>query len=329
MFEQKVVPLMEALLVAFPAWDEVDAAACAGNGGLESAGFEKLQEIKPTVKGSRGGFGWFQWTGPRRRAFEAWCKKMHFDPVSDQANIRYLITELRGSESATIGRVARAKGLENKVRAFEDAFERAGVKNFTGRIRYAKRALAAWQKAHPDRKPLGLLAGEPAITDLAVVKGVQEHLVLLGYTEVGSTDGKIGPMTRAAILAYRADNHLPMVAQVDDELIASFGEAKVRQLPAVRTEAHIKEIAPKVDEAKAHWWNKYIAGTAAAGTAVAGAVDYIAPAQGFVEQFRDYLTDVPTYVWLVGIAVVAGVMFYWAQRGQRASEDAYRDGSRR
>jgi hypothetical protein len=46
-------------------------------------------------------------------------------------------------------------------------------------------------------------------------------------------------MTRAGILAYRADNHLPMVAQVDEELIASLGEAKMRELPAARTDAHI------------------------------------------------------------------------------------------
>ena len=42
-----------------------DAAAVFGNAGHESAGLEKLQEIRPTVPGSRGGWGWFQWTGDK------------------------------------------------------------------------------------------------------------------------------------------------------------------------------------------------------------------------------------------------------------------------
>lgn len=37
----------------------------------ERGGFTLLQEQKPTVAGSKGSFGWYQWTGPRRRAYFA------------------------------------------------------------------------------------------------------------------------------------------------------------------------------------------------------------------------------------------------------------------
>jgi hypothetical protein len=43
----------------------VQAAGILGNIGHECAGFTLLQEQKP-IRGGRGGWGWCQWTGPRR-----------------------------------------------------------------------------------------------------------------------------------------------------------------------------------------------------------------------------------------------------------------------
>ncbi|MCG5029758.1 phage tail tip lysozyme, partial [[Ruminococcus] torques] len=48
-----------------------DVAAIVGNLAHETLGFTKMQEMAPTVRGSRGGYGWAQWTGQRRVAFEA------------------------------------------------------------------------------------------------------------------------------------------------------------------------------------------------------------------------------------------------------------------
>jgi Phage tail lysozyme len=41
-----------------------------GNLGEECNGFTAMQEEKPLVPGSRGGYGWAQWTGSRRVKFE-------------------------------------------------------------------------------------------------------------------------------------------------------------------------------------------------------------------------------------------------------------------
>ena len=88
--------------------DETSAAAILGNLGHESAGFTTLQEVRPTVKGSRGGYGWAQWTGPRRRAFEAYCDRNKFSPSSNKANYGFLFTELKGDEKAAIPAVKNA-----------------------------------------------------------------------------------------------------------------------------------------------------------------------------------------------------------------------------
>lgn len=126
---------------------ELDAAAIFGNGGYESLGFTKLQEMAPTVKGSRGGWGLMQWTGSRRRAFEKWCTRTGRSLSSIEANYAWLYLELKGSEKHAIAALKAATTLDAKVIAFEKAFLRAGVKNYAKRQEWAAVALKAYKAA--------------------------------------------------------------------------------------------------------------------------------------------------------------------------------------
>lgn len=157
-FRAKAPAIMAQLMRDFPIGVE-DAAAILGNLGHESGGLVTLQEIKPTVAGSKGGYGWAQWTGPRRKAYEAYCKRTGKNPASDEANYAYLFIELKGiegDEKAAIGKTVAAKGLDAKVEAFEKAFLRAGVKHYPSRKLWAKRALEAYQTANPGSGPVPL-----------------------------------------------------------------------------------------------------------------------------------------------------------------------------
>jgi hypothetical protein len=69
------------------------ASGLVSNLNAES-GIRGIQEINP-VGGGRGGFGWAQWTGPRRNDFEAFVGRNHLDPQSDAANFGFLVEELR------------------------------------------------------------------------------------------------------------------------------------------------------------------------------------------------------------------------------------------
>lgn len=151
LFRAKAPVVMRDLMRDFPELEVDDTAAILGNLGHECAGFTKLQEVKPVVAGSRGGYGWAQWTGPRRRAYEAWCKAQKLDPASDAANYGYLVVELRGPEKKAIPAVVKAVGLNAKVKAFELAFERAGAKHYDSRNKWAQRALDAWNAAPTPR----------------------------------------------------------------------------------------------------------------------------------------------------------------------------------
>lgn len=170
-FMARAPKYMARLMSDFPL-DLDSTSAVFGNLGHESLGFTKLQEMKPTVKGSRGGWGWAQWTGPRRRAFEAYCKRTGKDPAADETNYAYLFLEMRGiegTEKGVVEKVNNAKTLEDKVKAFELAFLRAGVKHYPQRIHWAKLARDAYLASE--------YSNMPPREEIAVITNVGEATV--------------------------------------------------------------------------------------------------------------------------------------------------------
>jgi hypothetical protein len=161
LFRAKAPGIMALLMRDFPI-ELDDAAAVLGNLGHECGGFASLQEISPTVVGSAGGYGWAQWTGPRRRSYEAYCKRNRLDPAGDVANYGFLFSELKGPERKAIARVKAAKGLNAKVKAFELAYERAGAKHYSSRNEWAAVAFDAWHAAGGGRIPQWALSDRPA-----------------------------------------------------------------------------------------------------------------------------------------------------------------------
>lgn len=162
-FIAKAPGIMDKLMADFLIGRD-DAAAIVGNLGHECAGFTLLQEQKPVVKGSKGGYGWAQWTGPRRRDYTAYCSRNNLDMASDKANYGFLFVELMGTEKKAIPAVKAAGTLNEKVVAFEKAFLRAGVKHYPSRQQYAAWAVEAWQAAlqKPASKPASAQKPVPA-----------------------------------------------------------------------------------------------------------------------------------------------------------------------
>jgi Phage tail lysozyme len=116
------------------------AAGIVGNLGQES-GLREINELHP-VSG-RGGFGWAQWTGPRRIAFEEWCRQRGLLPTDPEANYGFLVEELRTSEAAALTALRACSTVEEAARAFEQHYERAGVVAQDKRLAFAQQALTA------------------------------------------------------------------------------------------------------------------------------------------------------------------------------------------
>lgn len=146
-FRQVAPPYMALLRADFPVLDPEDAEAVFGNLGHESKGLTDDQEDKPVVAGSKGGRNWAQWTGPRRRAFEAYCRRTGRDADSDEAAYAWLFVELKTTEKHAIAALRAASGLEAKTKAFCDAFLRPGIKHYDSRLQWAKVAKAAYEAA--------------------------------------------------------------------------------------------------------------------------------------------------------------------------------------
>ncbi|WP_407521855.1 phage tail tip lysozyme [Methylobacterium oryzisoli] len=209
------------------AW--IDVYAMVGNFAHECMGFQALQEKKPIVPGSKGGRGFPQWTGygkgGRRGLFEAWCKTKGLHPDSYEANLGYILVELRGPYKGSLTRLAKAKTLYDKVVAFELSYEGAGIKHYPSRYQWTlevKRLHVAHLKEQEaaQGRPVGLLAAAdaeppaPAETwpeeslSAYEIKGIQLRLRELGYVTVGKPDGDWGGLTAGAIAAFQTD-HVP------------------------------------------------------------------------------------------------------------------------
>jgi len=141
--------IMKDLMRDFSGLSDMHAAAILGNIGHECAGFTQMQEGAP-IGGGRGGWGWCQWTGSRRDAFEAAARAaippLAFD--SYEANYGFLKHELKDTfHKAAIASMLKKADLFGAVVAFELIFEVAhpDYKHYDRRMRYAELALSAFR----------------------------------------------------------------------------------------------------------------------------------------------------------------------------------------
>ncbi len=179
------------------------AAGLVGNFGFESNGFQTLQEISP-VSG-RGGLGPPQWTGPRRRAFEAWCRTRGLKTDSEEGSYGFIVAELRGAYRFTITALKRCQTIEQAVWSVGQTYERPGGTNeahlpgYAGRLQWAQRALAGAKKAANDAEPSAPSPHANLVPPSA--RDLQTILQALGYYR-GAIDGDFGPQSQAALAAY-------------------------------------------------------------------------------------------------------------------------------
>ena len=83
-----------------------------------------INEIAPLVPGSRGGFGLSQWTGPRRRALEAFAAERGV-PVDDvDLQLDFLMSELQGPEKAAWEKISGAQNAGEAGAAIVNHFLR-------------------------------------------------------------------------------------------------------------------------------------------------------------------------------------------------------------
>ena len=166
------------------------------------------------------------------------------------------------------------------------------------------------------------------------IAGVQQRLKDLGYNPgspdpVKGWDGIAGPLTRGSILSFKNDNGLTPNDTIDEAFLTALATASPRKMPDARANATVSEVAAKVPEAGVHWWNRLGAAIVGGGTTIAGAADYIAPATGYLQPAKDFVGDLPTYVWVGGVVVLCAALFVASQYGAKKAQAAFQAGDRR
>lgn len=295
----------------------IGAAGLFGNGDVESGGYVKLQEIKPVVAGSRGGYGWMQWTGPRRRQYEAACAAQGLNPAGDEANYGFMVAELKTTEKAALAALKRAKTVEAAARAVCNKYLRPGIPHLERRIASAQRAyaiLAPGAAPGPVRKPAAPAAAPRVETITPEAKPLPWWARLLGrkanpvdrpglhpsgnpelydaqkalraraYYTKGNLDGLDGPLTEEAVAQARKDNGMGD-GGVDAAFLAALPGFPQRPVSAARLNMPITQAAKHLPEVfgPAKWLATIGAGAIGAGTADGtGLLDNVQSAAGRV-----------------------------------------------
>ena len=176
---------------------------------------------------------------------------------------------------------------------------------------------------------------EPAvITDPHQIRLVQTWLRNLGYTEVGTPDGKVGPFTRATISAYRAAKGLPAGEHIDDELVLTLAkDTEPRVIAPERANADSAKVQEVAPEARPTWCAKIWSGLAAVGAGIGavgqGVLSHIEAAKEYISPVQTMLSDVPPWVWFAAAAGIAAYIWWASRRAEQGITEAVQTGARR
>lgn len=169
-------------------------------------------------------------------------------------------------------------------------------------------------------------------TDTVTVRVVQERLKELGYSEVGKPDGIMGKLTRTAILAFKNENDLhPINDVIDQAFLDALDTAPPRMLPRETVSPEV--VRKNAPEVKTNWVIKIgaliTAAVSAAGGFVDGIIDNLGFARETIKPMKEMFSDIPSEVWLIGVAVIAGGAYLVARQGEQKGIEAYQAGERR
>ena len=133
-------------------------AGAKSESGLDST----VNEKDPTVEGSRGGFGLFQFTGPRRLALEKFAAERNLDPADEDVQIDFASQELRTTEKGAFAKINAAETAQDAALAVVNDFLRPG-EDHSAKTVEAAAALSGEVLAPVDNKPATI---ESILSDL-------------------------------------------------------------------------------------------------------------------------------------------------------------------
>lgn len=199
---------------------------------------------------------------------DMWQAFMDDEQEHVEAMVRFILVngiadDLKAHRWAVVARVYNGPGYRKH--------------NYHGKMARAFQKFAGI--ADVDWSPDGDASG-PGVTN-DELKPIQKKLRELGYVEVGRADGQWGTRTRAGVLAFRADNGLPLIATIDDQFKATLATGSPRAVGESRRRVTAEDLRSEGSRTVKATDNAGAAGgIVAGGGALVGITDAISSADG-------------------------------------------------
>ncbi|MFA5951483.1 MAG: peptidoglycan-binding domain-containing protein [Hyphomicrobium sp.] len=165
------------------------------------------------------------------------------------------------------------------------------------------------------------------------VETIQKRLDSIGYHEVGGIDGVWGGKTAAAIAAFKNDRGIagePVIDKVLIDALDTLPSGWTRPIAPERASITAHDLAPKVESVRQTLWQRFWAKVTGVGALIAaafnGASEYFESVKEYVRPVMDFFTDVPGWLWLIGIGGAALLLYLSANKAANATVDDKRSG---
>lgn len=173
-------------------------------------------------------------------------------------------------------------------------------------------------------------------SDKDTVMKVQRDLREKGFYQTGEIDGDLAPKgrTEGAILDFRNKNDLPLTPVIDAQFLEVLKNAPKVPVEPARAQITSTELMKKDTSVsapvKTAWWTKFGAwfggGTAVVGAAGSGASSLFTEAANTLEPARNFLYDMPFWVWGIAFVAVAVALWLAANKIQKSQVEMYKKG---
>src|SRR5690606_30451444 len=133
-----------------------------------------INERNPIVPGSRGGFGLYQLTGPRRRQYEAFAAERGLPLDSVDAQLDFLMLEGSTTEKEAFDKILSSPDTATAAQNIVNSFLRPAPEHRRSRAsRYARLANTPAQQAIQDIAPIEQGDENPMVNVPATPEGTQ------------------------------------------------------------------------------------------------------------------------------------------------------------
>lgn len=116
-------------------------APIVGKAGAAGVAGNAMQES--TDRSNAGGGNLLQWQGARQAGLQAYARAHGLDPNSDQANLGYLVQDLKGPYAGLAAQLRKTSDPGHAAVLFSNIYERPGTPMLSNRIKYAQQAAGA------------------------------------------------------------------------------------------------------------------------------------------------------------------------------------------